>query len=125
MKYKREEPFRYVFPEPIDAEFTFKQLDSEATSNKGKASIIDINPNGVKFSSHLDLPVRDERILFYITFLIKNKQISIPGNITWKKNYLNRYIYGFNAQNTQEKQEEIIKEIKEYAKSLRSNKAFK
>ncbi|PKG22196.1 PilZ domain-containing protein [Niallia nealsonii] len=117
MKYKREEPFRYSFPDPIDGELTLKKLDDETTFNIGKATIRDISPNGIKFASHLDLPVNDDRILFYITFSIKNKKISIPGNITWKKKQLNQYIYGYQAQNAQEKQEEIIEELKEYAKA--------
>ena len=72
MRYKRQEAFRFQFEETIDAEFTFTKVDSNSSSKKGKASIHDISPNGLRFHSAFDLPANDERFLFNLEFTIND-----------------------------------------------------
>ncbi|MFT8320916.1 MAG: PilZ domain-containing protein [Bacillus sp. (in: firmicutes)] len=117
MKYKRDEAFRYQFKEPIEATFTFQTGNTNRMSKMGKATIIDLSPNGLKFTSELDLPVDNKELLFFFRFILNKKEFSIPGNIIWKKQRHNYFQYGYEGKNDEETKKRIIEVLKEYSKS--------
>ena len=58
MYYKRNEPFRYTFGEPVEAliELIIKDEEDALTSNgKWKSSLLDISPNGMKIVSSTNI----------------------------------------------------------------------
>ncbi|WP_445488556.1 PilZ domain-containing protein [Niallia sp. 03133] len=116
MHYKRHEPFRFQFKEPITATLSFQNREGEI-SKIGKATIIDVSPNGLKFTSELDLPIKNENLLFFISFILNDKEFSIPGNISWKKIRSDYFLYGYKGKNDEETKKGITKALKEYAKS--------
>ncbi|MGP7818928.1 PilZ domain-containing protein [Niallia sp. 01092] len=116
MRYKRDEPFRFQFKEPIEATFTFHTTDNTSLSKPGNAEIIDLSPNGLKFISELDLPVNNEHLLFCFTFKLNNKEFIIPGNIIWKKPRLNQFLYGYEGKNDEGTKKRIVEMLKEYVK---------
>ena len=122
--YKRKEPFRFDFPEPIDCFFTILTPKSETKkSNKGEIKLHNLSPKGCSFSSQLQLPTDRE---WYLTIeaTLNKEPMLLSGHIVWKKNYgSSTYIYGFKFDEDHEEYTSIItSEIKEYTANKRLKK---
>lgn len=115
MIYKREESFRFQFQEPIEAVFVLTK-EGIKSSKKGKALILDISPNGIKFSSTLDLPANDRDLLLTLEFKLNDKDISFPGHLIWKKKTHTDLFYGFQGILDKEIESYIVDALKQYVK---------
>ncbi|WP_163103345.1 PilZ domain-containing protein [Peribacillus alkalitolerans] len=124
MKYKRDEPFRYQFPEPISGHFVITSIKGLlGQSKKGKIELLDISQSGCKFQSQLDIPISDG-ILFEISVTLNGNLIILPGKIAWKKKKLKIFEYGYSMEADEEFEKAIIAEIKEYVRIKRKEKEF-
>ncbi|WP_026692221.1 PilZ domain-containing protein [Peribacillus kribbensis] len=120
MIYKREESFRFSLKVPVTGEFAIISRKGAAHQDKyGALEILDISPNGLKFSSTLNLPL-DENIQILVHFTLNSTLLELPGSIVWKKIHLGRWHYGFMVQGPESLKEkirqQIISELKLYIK---------
>ncbi|WP_400246953.1 PilZ domain-containing protein [Niallia sp. JL1B1071] len=115
MRYKRNEAFRYQLNDSLDAVFTLK-VDEDTLSSKGHALIYNISPNGLRFRTEYDLPVGDSRLLLQLQFILNGTEISMPGQITWKKKLGNLFEYGFEGTGDNESKQKIINGLKELSR---------
>ncbi|WP_108670161.1 PilZ domain-containing protein [Peribacillus acanthi] len=121
MKYKRDEPFRYQFPEPISGHFVITSIKGlSGQSKKGKIELLDISQRGCKFQSLLDIPITNG-IMFEITITLNGNLITLPGKIAWKKRKLKLYEYGYSIETDEELEKVILTEVKEFVRNKRKN----
>ncbi|MFE8703551.1 PilZ domain-containing protein [Cytobacillus sp. FJAT-54145] len=117
--YKREEPFRFQFQNPIPG--TFKLLSINGVSGQSKAGsvqVLDVSPNGLKFKSTLDLPIERTKFLMEVSFLLNDELVRVLGEPKWKKREGTSFVYGFVGIDDEETKKEIIERLKQYAKKI-------
>lgn len=117
MIYKRKEPFRFQFQQPIHG--TFKVLSINGVKGDLKSAmlyIVDISPNGIRFKSNINLPIENNEFLLEISFLLVGRLIRMIGKPKWKKVLGNFCMYGFIGLDDNETKKEIIEVLKEYTK---------
>lgn len=117
MRYNRHDYFRYPFNPYIPATFRI-QLNNEekSMSNEGQCEILDISTGGVKFVTHLDLPVRSEILALQLEFTIYKQPIEILGNVAWKKATEYGFEYGFEFGEDHKMYTLITEELKHHAR---------
>lgn len=112
MQYKRQEPFRHVFNQPIDSVF---QIVTESSESKpGEMKILDISPSGLRMFSKLDLP---SQIRITAKFTLMEQTIDLEGLINWKSEQYEGYEYGVECNHNDEKKSVIIDLLKAYQKA--------
>jgi hypothetical protein len=118
MLYKRDEPFRFTFGNPIDATFKILKINEiSGLTKEGKAVIMDLSPNGVKLSSTLDLPITEKQFLLEISFTLNTEKMTMMAEPKWKKRAPHSsFIYGMVGLDDDETKKIIIEELKEYAR---------
>lgn len=119
MLYRRDESFRFTFDHPIEGTFKILRINGVAgISKEGPASIIDLSPNGVRFSSPLNLPISEKSLLFEVCFVINEKPLSILAEPRWKKRVSpTSFTYGLVDIDSDETKKEIIEELKVYSRN--------
>lgn len=125
MLYKRDEAFRFQFKKPIQGQFKIVSINgkSQTEAKMGTANILDISPNGLKFSTKLDLPIESNKFLLEVSFVLNERMLEILGVPIWKKGSSPLISYGLRGMDDHETRVEIIEELKEFSKrSLRSIK---
>lgn len=127
MLFRREEPFRFTFGDPIKGVFRILQIDGISGHTKeSPVLILDLSPNGIKFSSHIDLPIEKKHFLMEVTFVLNEKSISMLAETKWKKPVANTtFIYGLVGLDNIETKKEIIEELKEYSRRTHQKKLKK
>ncbi|PID02562.1 hypothetical protein CSV67_07960 [Sporosarcina sp. P2] len=120
MRYNRHDYFRYTFNPYIPATFRI-QLNNEerSMSNEGNCEILDISTGGVKFVTHLDLPVRLEILALQLEFTIYQHHFEILGNVAWKKETEYGFEYGFEFDEEQKMDALITEELKHHARKVK------
>ena len=120
MRYNRHDYFRYPFDPYIPATFRI-QLNNEEKilSNEGPCEIIDISTGGMKFVTHLDLPVRSEILALQLEFTIYKHPFEILGNVAWKKQTEFGFEYGFEFGEDQKVDSLITEELKHHARKVK------
>lgn len=121
MLYRRDEPFRFAFGNPIEGTFKILKIDDmSGNSKEGPALILDLSPNGIRLTSSLDLPIDKKKIIMEVLFILNEKTISIIGQPKWKKQVgVSSFNYGLVGLENEETKKEIINELKEYSRNLR------
>ena len=88
MYYKRNEPFRYTFGQPLKALIEIiKKEDTEETLTSGgqwEAFLLDISPNGMRIISATNIDLSEDTQI-RIAFRLNETQFEINGTISWKK----------------------------------------
>ena len=117
MRYNRHDYFRYAFDPYIPATFRI-QLNNEekSLSNEGQCEIVDISTGGMKFVTHLDLPVRSKILALQLEFTIFKHPFEILGNVAWKKQTEFGFEYGFEFGEDQKVDALITEELKLHAR---------
>ncbi|MDZ5470567.1 PilZ domain-containing protein [Bacillus sp. 31A1R] len=117
--YKREEPFRFQFNQPLHGAFKILRINNISEESKaGTADILDLSPNGLRFKTKLNLPIDKKRFLIEITFLLNDKLIRILGEPKWKKIEGSSFVYGFTGLDDTETKKEVIEGLKEFTKKI-------
>lgn len=117
MQFKRQEGFRYAFNPPIKGTFQLvKQNNISIDVKPGVAEILDLSPNGLRFSTSLDIPTEGTTWELVTVFTLNEAPISLYGSFIWKKTFGMDYHYGIACQNSMETQEMIMREMKQYIK---------
>lgn len=114
--YKRQEGFRLSFKESLPCTFTILKIQGrDVESKKGSIHIINISLKGAKIISPLDLPIPNTHIL--LDFVIMEERISLSGELIWKKNSYNGYMYGVTFDSKTYSVEQLLTGLKNYVKS--------
>nr|WP_106783758.1 PilZ domain-containing protein [Lysinibacillus timonensis] len=122
MKFKRQEGFRFVFNEPIEAKFVLlskdARVDSESLDDMDKVAypckILDLSPQGIKIYSDAKI---GEYVLqpfqLEIHFVLDVTDIKAIGEIVWSKPFGQGKQYGVHIIDQPEIVDLIIREMKE------------
>ncbi|RDI40026.1 PilZ domain-containing protein [Falsibacillus pallidus] len=123
MRYQREEAFRYVFPKPLDAHFTIIEINGRpVSSSEGGAKLIDLSPSGMKLSTALHIPVsQSQKVKLSIRFSINDHEYTIISEMVWEEPHAGAYYYGVHFLADEPLQQEIISELKQYARTVRND----
>lgn len=89
------EYFRVELFYPLRAEMTISEIKGKK-ADLGKTDVLieDIGPGGIRFMSHIRLPVSPE-ILLHFTMVLFNQQVDVKGHTVWSRRLKNGlYVYG-------------------------------
>lgn len=107
-RFKRDEPLRYEFAQPLDVSFYLSRLRGKnSQSSRGKGVIKNISPGGLRLVTTFDLPKGDELEITF-EFSIANHTIQPIGYIVWKEKKINSFLYGVNFISDDYKQDIIL-----------------
>jgi len=120
---RREEAFRYSFPEPLEGEFKLAKINGhEVESNVGSVEIIDLSLNGAKISTEYDLQIQEADVEITLQFMIMDHPFEIQGKVVHEESLYNKYTYGVHLNTDETTREEITEKLKELSWSLVENK---
>lgn len=115
MIFKRQEGFRFAFPEPLLASFCLlvdgKPQDLEKTQYQ--CDIHDISPRGMKMFSNIEIGVDSNKLVqVEVYFILDVTKIKAIGEIVWTKKVLNGFQYGLIFVDQPAVEELIVSELK-------------
>ena len=115
MLFKRQEGFRHVFGDPLEAGAVIfidgKPLDMER--NRIPCKIFDISPRGLKIMIEGDFrEYKNKALQLEISFVLDTTEIRGIGEIVWSKKFGKGYHYGIAFFNQPAVEDLIINELK-------------
>ncbi|RCW71847.1 PilZ domain-containing protein [Saliterribacillus persicus] len=106
MYYKRNEPFRFVFNQPLSGELIFQ-------NEKKQISIHDISLNGMK----IEMTEKVNRFASVtLSYSILNNSFSREGKIVWMNDYGSYVQCGVQFEEDGDYQQQLVDTLKEMAK---------
>lgn len=118
MRFKRQEPFRYQFGQPIPCKFRITRIgERQVETDKGAAEIHDISPRGIRMETSLNLPIDSAKgeIEVELQFTIVDQPMNVRGVVIWKKTCVNEFQYGLSLEISKQEEMLLIGEIKRHA----------
>lgn len=112
MHYKRDEPFRYQFKQPIQA-----QIDTP-TAGVGSCKIINVSPSGMKIRTNLQLSLSENT---YIQYSILDEFFQVNGNVVWTMDYGDYNEYGLSLQSSDDYKNSLVETLKKLARIQLNN----
>lgn len=118
MRFKRDEGFRFSFGTPIAAFFSIDEMNgSKVGTSEGEARLIDLSPNGMKLNTSIDIPMSNrEDVKITARFKFSQLEHCILGKIIWKQKAINSFFYGIQFSLDEQEREEMIRDLKLFAK---------
>lgn len=114
MFFKRNEPFRFAFQQPIKGTIeTFKKEQNTLLhSQSAEAFIMNISPNGMKIVTNIKIdPLEIAHVR--ISFPLNVSYFEMEGTISWMKGpYGQGYEYGIYVNNSDEVRSLLISQLK-------------
>jgi len=111
--HTRNEAFRFIFDPPLETKFKIIKLDGTLVqTSEGTAKIIDLSPHGMKLETSLNMPTNRALELAF-EFKLNQTPFILQGEIIWHRGNQ----YGLRLDIKKSTEEELIKEIKFYAKT--------
>lgn len=113
MNFKRQEGFRFVFNEPIDAKFKII-INGQANVGTYDCKILDISPRGIKMFSTAQIGeyLNSTTLQIEVQFVLDVTMIYATGDIVWSKPYAGGIQYGVLFHAREDIGELIISEMK-------------
>ena len=113
MNFKRQEGFRFVFNETIDAKFRLK-VDGTFNSETYDCEILDVSPRGIKMFSEAKIGeyLDNTTLQIEVQFVLDVTMICATGEIVWDKPYANGSQLGVQFYPREDIDELIISEMK-------------
>lgn len=115
MNFKRQEGFRFVFNEPIEASFKLMVNGNYVDGgNSFPCQLLDISPRGAKMFSEGNLGeyFNKTNLQVELQFVLDVTTIRAVGEIVWRKPFGRRNQYGLLFQAQEDIDELIISEMK-------------
>jgi hypothetical protein len=101
LRYKRDEPYRFEFIEPISANFYIDKPAlnvNQFTTNELK--LVDISLRGIKIETDLNIPLIED-ITLTTNIKIGSYNFTLIGNIVWRKRVTSsQFNYGIKLTST-------------------------
>ena len=122
---ERRKYFRIKLPLPLRAQMTILTFRKRKVSlGSTEVLIIDISPGGLRFMSHLRLPVQEEIIYGFSTNL-DHTTIDLSGKIVWSQElYPGIFEYGLEFSISEIERDELIQVLFRIMPKLRHNPHF-
>jgi hypothetical protein len=112
MIYKRDEAFRYTFPQPITCSLSIVGVEHiRIKTGKGNGELIDISPQGCKLSSSFDIPI-EQKVTVQLEFTLYEANLIVPGILVWQKLDGEGFQYGVEFMKEGNLKELITEELK-------------
>jgi len=115
-KYKRNEAFRFVFNQPLDAQFSVLVNGRRIDSEMHPCKIIDIGPQGMKVFTDFDISKiykhPPDLLQLEMHFVLDIIKIQAIGYICWSRSYRTGVYYGLHFRNQPAVEDLIISEMK-------------
>ncbi|KJE27753.1 PilZ domain-containing protein [Geobacillus thermoleovorans] len=108
MRFKRQEPFRYQFGQPLPAELRI----ADASYN---VLIDDISPHGMKVEVESRLPFSHDGVPVEVSFALSGASFTVQGKLVWEKPFARIRYYGVRLYLTQQEEARLIEAIKRHA----------
>jgi PilZ domain len=116
MMYKREEAYRYTFPQPVSCTISIVGIEHiRINTGKGEGELIDISPNGCKLSTLFDIPVHQE-VRVQMEFTIYTERLIVPGILVWQKIHGEGFHYGVEFTGDENLSASITADLKQLVK---------
>ncbi|MER2090493.1 MAG: EAL domain-containing protein [Sporosarcina sp.] len=117
----RRKGFRIDLAYPLNAEMTIVQFKGK-TVKLGKTEVLveDIGIGGLRFMSHVDLPV-NPNILLEFTTEILGELVEVKGNVVWREVVGEFFQYGLQFQVSENEQQLLTKLLNNFAIQIRKN----
>ena len=122
MQYsRRKEPFRYVFDEPVSAEFKISKVnDNIVMSRSGDIKIVDISFSGMKIVTPLNIQVIGNKIEAGLRFHLNMTPFEVKGILLWQQSDIGRFFYGMKLFDDSYFKNQLMNELKTYSR-IRKN----
>jgi hypothetical protein len=121
MRFKRQEPFRYQFGQPLACSLRVAGIDGKQ-EEEHSAYIHDLSPHGMKLETLQRIADEHDKTTVEIAFSINNAPFRFFGKIVWEKPFGRTYYYGVRLLVSAEEEEMLIREIKRHAALYRKRK---
>ncbi|MFC5530427.1 PilZ domain-containing protein [Cohnella yongneupensis] len=116
---RRDEPFRYCFPEPLKGEFQITKINgTEVESHFGNMKILDISLHGAKIFTEYDFQITGNEIELTLHFQIMSIEFSIPGVLVHQEIHGQGFDCGIHLNTDEAIREAITGELKAFAWKL-------
>ena len=115
MQFKRQEGFRFVFNEPLEASFKLIEDGQIVNADTNFSSkILDISPRGVKMFADANVGeyINKANLQVLLQFVLDVTTIQAIGEIVWRKPFGRGAQYGILFQAQENIDELIITEMK-------------
>ncbi|RKJ29777.1 PilZ domain-containing protein [Butyricicoccus sp. 1XD8-22] len=116
MIFKRQEGFRFVFNEPIEASFVVISTGEKSDAQKIKHSckILDLSARGLKIYTEAEIgEYKNKPFSLEIHFVLDVTQIHAVGEIIWSRPFGQGRQYGIQLPDQPDIVDLIISEMKE------------
>ncbi|KGR80606.1 PilZ domain-containing protein [Ureibacillus manganicus] len=92
MQFKRQEGFRFVFNEPIEASFVFIDKDEQANDKiiniSHPCKILDLSPRGIKIYTNVEIgESKSKPLQLEVQFVLDVTNIRVIGEVVWSKRF--------------------------------------
>ncbi|WP_017434060.1 PilZ domain-containing protein [Saccharococcus caldoxylosilyticus] len=122
MRFKRQEPFRYQFGQPLACSLRVAGIGGQQKEEEYIAYIHNLSPHGMKLETLQRIPYEHGKTTVEIAFSINNAPLRFFGKIVWEKPFGRTYYYGMRLLVSAEGEEMLIREIKRHAALYRKRK---
>ncbi|UFU00861.1 PilZ domain-containing protein [Radiobacillus kanasensis] len=117
MYYKRNEPYRFSFEQPIPA--NIKTLTAEDTpSSTYQVLLLDVSLSGVRMECSTDIPIEQNK-QYIIEFTLLDQHCVTTGEIVWMKDLSNKYHCGVQLDTDEQTQDQITSQLKQFVRNQR------
>ncbi|QDP40020.1 PilZ domain-containing protein [Radiobacillus deserti] len=117
MYFKRNEPYRFSFEQPIPA--SFKTLPTESTpSTTYPVLLLDVSLSGVRMECSIEVPIEKNKP-YILEFTLLDQHCVTTGEIVWIKELSNHYHCGMKLDTDEEVQDQITSQLKQVVKNQR------
>jgi PilZ domain len=116
MIYKREEAYRYTFPNPVPCSFSIVGVEHiRINTGKGEGELIDISPSGCKMSTLFDIPV-DQKVRVQMEFTLHTERLVVQGILVWQRIQGEGFHYGVEFTGDENLGTSITEDLKQLVK---------
>ncbi|MFD1039032.1 PilZ domain-containing protein [Virgibacillus byunsanensis] len=116
MYFKRNEPYRYAFDNPINGTLSRIEKNEKVTAN---VLLLDVSNEGAKVSSTNDIQWNKSSKI-NLVFTLNDTSFHALGEISWIKSYHKSTEMGLHLNTDESYQKNMISVLKDIAKSTRS-----
>lgn len=114
--YKRNEAFRFELNPPISGVFQIVKIgEKEIQTKPGSMSVVDISPEGMKITTTFNIDLLKE-VHIEVKFALNDVSLTYSGHLLWQKNLIDQFLYGVKMENDEQTKEQLVEELKIYAK---------
>ena len=115
MRYRRQETFRYILPNPhsIPYRLVWEQKELHA----GEGLLLNMSPHGLKLRSDYLFPLTHDLKVHIVLDLVPTLQpLELVGDVRHRSQFGSMYDYGILLETEPEVTEQLVTMIKSYAR---------